>query len=186
MSGQAHFESVLKLGPMPTELQRIDLGPGEDIPLTEEEDAKVQYRSAQAKEAYVLKEVKGTREIHFGGSSNHNMASDFRVSGRSNKNTDGRCDTEKTGGSGVLRHLYSSIDAMDLVEGGVGQGACFCRGSPASKLDCRQDMVPTSPVFGLAQHAGNGVSGRNGTIVTVMRPNKAEFISLVKNTGTRI
>ena len=72
--------------------------------------------------------------IHFEGFSNHNMASDFRVSSRSNENTDGRCDREKVGGSGflrhldssnnlmmvggsgVLRHLDSSIDAMDLVE----------------------------------------------------------------------
>ena len=88
------------------------------------------------------------------------MASDFRVSSRSNENTDGRCDTVKVGGSGVLchldlsndlmmvggsgvlRHLDSSTDAIDLVEGGVGQGTCFCNGSPASKLDNRQDMVP--------------------------------------------
>ena len=75
----------------------------------------------------------------------------------------------------VLRHLDSSIDAIDLVEGGVGQGTGFCKGSPASMLDSRQDMVPPSPVFGLAQHAGNGVSGRNGTIVTEMRPNKADL-----------
>ena len=79
------------------------------------------------------------------------------------------------GRSGVLRHLDSSIDAMDLVEVGVGQGTCFCKGSPASKLDSRQDMFPPSPVFGLAQHAGNGVSGRNGTLVTEMTPNKADL-----------
>ena len=97
---QAHFESVLKLGARPTEEQRIDLGQGEDSPLNEDEDAEVQYRSVQAKEACVLKEMKGTRGIHFGGSSNHNMVSDFRVYSRSNENTDGRCDREKAGGSG--------------------------------------------------------------------------------------
>ena len=64
---------------------------------------------------------------------------------------------------------------MDLLEGGVGQGTCFCKGSPASKLDSRQDIAPPSPVFGLAQHSGNGVSGRNGTIVTEMRPNKTDL-----------
>ena len=79
------------------------------------------------------------------------------------------------GGSGVLCHLDSWIDAMDLVEGGVGQGICFWKGSPASKLDSRHDMVPPSPVFGLAQHAGNGISARNGTIVTETRPNKADL-----------
>ena len=42
----------------------------------------------------------------------------------------------------MLRHRDSTIDAMDLVEGGVGQCTCFCKGSPASKLDSRQDMVP--------------------------------------------
>ena len=115
-----------------------------------------------------------------GGASNHNMASDFRVSSRSNDNTDGRCDREKAGGSGVLRHLDSSnnlmmvggsvvlrhldssIDAMDLIEGGVGQGTCFCEGSPASNLDSRQDMVPPSPVFGLAHHAGNALQVQDG------------------------
>ena len=44
---QAHFESVLKLGPMPTEEQRIDLGIGEDSPLNEDGDAAMQYRSVQ-------------------------------------------------------------------------------------------------------------------------------------------
>ena len=52
--------------------------------MNEDEDAEVQYRSVQAKEC-VLKEMKGTREIHFGGSSNHTMVSDFIVSSRSNK-----------------------------------------------------------------------------------------------------
>ena len=56
---QAHFKSVLKLGTRPTEEQQIDLGPGEDSPLNEDGDAAVQYRSVQAKEACVLKEVKG-------------------------------------------------------------------------------------------------------------------------------
>ena len=153
---QAYFESVLKLGPWPTEEQRIDLSPGEDSPLNEDGDAAVQYRSVQAKEACVLKEVKGTLGIHSVGSSNHNMASDFGGPSRSNKNTDGRCVTENSGGSRVLRHLDSSndvmmiggsgvfrhldspIDAMDLVEGGVGQGSCFCKGSPASKLNLRR------------------------------------------------
>ena len=80
------------------------------------------------------------------------------------------------GWSGVkLRHLDSSINVMDPVEGGVGQGTSFCKGSPTSKLDSRLDMVSPSPVFGLDQHAGNGVSGRNGTIVTEMRPNKADL-----------
>ena len=119
------------------------MGPGKDSTLTEDEDAEVQYRSVQAKEACVLKGVKGTKEIHSGRSSNHNMASDFRVSGRSNKNADGRCDMENAGGSGVLRHqdssnnlmmvfgsavlrhLDSSIDAMDLVERGFRQGTLF-------------------------------------------------------------
>ena len=44
-------------------------------------------------EACVVKEVKGTLGIH-GGSYNHNMASDFRVSSR-NENTDVRCMAEK-------------------------------------------------------------------------------------------
>ena len=105
------------------------------------------------------------------------MASDFRVPSRYNENTAGRCVTEKAGGSGILRHLDSSndlmmvggsgvlghldlpTDAMDMVANGVGQGTC--NGSPASKLDNRQDVVPPSPVFGLAQHSGNGVSGKN-------------------------
>ena len=46
---QVHFESVLKLGPRPTEEQRIDLGPEKDIPLNQDGDAAVQYRSVQAK-----------------------------------------------------------------------------------------------------------------------------------------
>ena len=62
-----YFESVLKLGPRPTEEQRIDLGPGEDSPLNEDEDAEVQYHSVQAKYACVLKEVKGTRGIYYWG-----------------------------------------------------------------------------------------------------------------------
>ena len=78
----------------------------------------------------------------------------------------------------VLRHLDSSTDAMDLLEGGVGQRTCFCKGSPASKLDSHQDMVPPSLVFSLAQHSGNGVSGRNEIIVTEMRPNKANVYCL--------
>ena len=177
---QAHFESVLKLGLRPTEEQRIDLGPGEDSLLNEDGD-----------ESCVLKEVKGTLGIH-GGSSNHNMASDFRVSSR-NENTDVRCMAEKAGGSGVLRHLDSPndlmmvggsgvlrhldspTDAMDLVEDGVGKGTCFCKGSPASKLVNCQDVVPPSPAFGLAQHSRNGVSARNGGIVTEMRQNKADL-----------
>ena len=39
---QPHFESALKLGPRPTEEQRINLGAGEDSPLNEDEDAEVQ------------------------------------------------------------------------------------------------------------------------------------------------
>ena len=45
----------------------IDLGPGEDIPINEEGDAAVQHRSVKTKKACVLKEVKGTLGIHFGG-----------------------------------------------------------------------------------------------------------------------
>ena len=71
------------------------------------------------------------------------------------RHMDSSNDLMMVGGSGVLRHLDSSTDAMDLVEGGVGQGTCFWKCSPASNLDSRHDMVPPSPVFGLAQHSGN-------------------------------
>ena len=36
-------------------------------------------------------------------------------------------------------------------------------------------MVPPSRVFGLVLHSRNGVSGRNGRIVTEMEPNKADL-----------
>ena len=61
---QAYCEFVLKLGYRPNGKQRIDLGPREDIPLNKDGDAAVQYRSVQAKQACVLKEVKGTLGIH--------------------------------------------------------------------------------------------------------------------------
>ena len=73
----------------------------------------------------------------------------------------------------------SPTDAM--VEGGVGQGTCFCKCSPASMLDSRQDMVPPSPVFGLTQLSGNGVSE---TIATEMRPNQADLYRWSKMVGT--
>ena len=60
----AHFESVLKLGPRPTEKQRVDLGPEEDVPLNEDGDAAGQYGSVQAKGACVLKVVKVTLGVH--------------------------------------------------------------------------------------------------------------------------
>ena len=85
---QAHIESVLKLGPMPIEEQMSDLGPGgQPIELGWRRISAISFCAGH------ISMCSRGGEWYTGntlwGSSNHNMASDFRVSSRSNENTDG-------------------------------------------------------------------------------------------------